>query len=83
MERSISAKRYDALMLLIWYVRRGQGQVQDEHAFGLWKPRQGMLWLCESSLAWCYLQSTLFNPIHVLQSKKEYTQPRRVNTKAY
>ena len=25
-------------------VRRGQ----DEHEFGLWEPRQGMLWLCES-----------------------------------
>ena len=34
-----------------------------------------------ASLVWCYLQSTLFNQIHVLQSKKEYTPPRR-DTKA-
>ena len=26
-----------------------------------------------ASLAWCYLQSTLFNQIHVLQRKKDYT----------
>ena len=31
-----------------------------------------------ASLAWCYLQSTLFNQIHVLQRKKDYTPPRRV-----
>eukprot|EP00964_Phaeocystis_antarctica_P128039 scaffold91766_cov69-Phaeocystis_antarctica.AAC.3 len=31
-----------------------------------------------ASLAWFYLQSTLFNQIHVLQRKKDYTPPRRV-----
>ena len=55
-------------------VRRGRMSTN----FGCGSRARACSGYVRASLAWCYLQSRLFNQIHVLQRKKDYTPPRRV-----
>ena len=66
-----------------WCAQRDAGCGDESTNFGCGSHARACSGYVRASLAWCHLQSTLFNQIHVLQSKKGVHTAAQSYTKAY